>query len=248
MSASGIVRLRTGFTPRLSRTPRPKLPRPPLAINLALLGLAAALAGGAVLHRRALEDRLVPFLTESEAAPFEIRRIRQDLADQELDQKTLEAELNTRLNYARSQKSREFYIVLDTNRKSFDFKFGDKILRDARLELGAARVVHARSGKSWTFVPVTGAFSVKEKLADANWSIPGWVYAMNGQDEPARLPEVANGLGKYVLVFANNYVIHSPPSPDSPLKTVKPGSFMVPEADLAAIWRRVGPGTRIYVF
>jgi hypothetical protein len=249
MGASGIVRVRTGFMARLSRTPRRKLPRPPLAISLGLLGLAAVLAGGAVLHRRALDRRLVPLLTDSEAAPFEIRRIRQDLADQELDQKTLEAELNTRLDYARSQKSREFYIVLDTDRKRFAFKFGDKVLREAPLEVGAPRVIHSKSGKkSWTFASVTGGFSVREKLQDADWSIPAWVYAMNGQDAPARLPEVENGLGKYVLVFANNYVIHSPPSTDSPLKTVKPGSFMVPEADLAAVWRRIGPGTRIYVF
>lgn len=248
MSASGIVRLRTGFLPRLDPTPRPKLPRPSLAVCAALFGLAAVLAGSAVLHRRFLDERLVPLLTESEAAPFEIRRIRQDLAEQELDQKSLEAELKTRLDYARSQKSREFYVVLDTGRRRFAFKFGDKVLRDAPLDVGAPRVVHAKSGKSWTFVPVTGAFSVQEKLEDAEWSIPDWVYAMNGQEAPPGLPRVAGGLGKYVLVFAGNYVVHSPPPADSPLKTVKPGSFMVPEADLAAIWRRVGPGTRIYVF
>jgi hypothetical protein len=248
MSASGILRVRTGFLKRSDRTPRPKLPRPSLAVSAALFGLAAVLTGGAVLHRRNLDARLVPLLSESEAAPFEIRRIRQDLADQELDEKSLEAELKTRLDYARSQKSREFYVVLDTERRRFAFKFGDKVLRDAPLEIGAPRTVHPKSGKSWTFAPVTGAFSLQEKLEDAEWSIPGWVYAMNGQEAPPGLPRVARGLGKYVLVFAGNYVVHSPPSADSPLKTVKPGSFMVPEADLAAIWRRVGPGTRIYVF
>jgi hypothetical protein len=73
---------------------------------------------------------------------------------------------------------------------------------------------------------------------------------MNGREAPKGLPEaeVPAGLGKYVLVFAGSYVIHSPPAPDSPLKTVKPASFMVPEADLAAIWKRIGPGTRVYVF
>jgi len=59
---------------------------------------------------------------------------------------------------------------------------------------------------------------------------------------------VPAGLGRYVLVFSDGYLIHSPPPPESPLKAAKPGSFMVPEADLAAVWRRVGPGTRIYVF
>jgi hypothetical protein len=248
MSPSGIVRVRSGFLPRMSRTPRRKLPRPPLLVSLVLLALAAVLASGAAVHRKALDERFRPFLSEPDAAPFEIRRIREDLADQQMDEKTLEAELRTRLDYARSQKAREFYVVIDTARKRFAFKFGDKVLRDAPVEVGAPRVVHGKGGKSWTFVPVTGGFSVQEKLEDAGWSIPGWVYAMNGKEPPKPLPEVPAGLGKYVLVFAGSYAIHSPPSPDSPLKTVKPASFMVPEADLAAIWRRVGPGTRVYVF
>jgi hypothetical protein len=248
MGASGIVRVRTGFLHRSDETPRPKFPRPSLVLSAALLGLAAVLAGGAMLHRRSLDERLVPLLSESEAAPFEIRRIRQDLAEQDLDEKSLEAELKSRLDYARIQKTREFYVVLDTGRRRFAFKFGDRVLRDAPLDIGAPRVVHEKSGKSWTFVPVTGAFSVQEKLENAEWGIPDWVYAMNRQEAPPIFPKVAAGLGKYVLVFAGSYVIHSPPPADSPLKTVKPGSFMVPEADLAAIWRRVGPGTRIYVF
>jgi lipoprotein-anchoring transpeptidase ErfK/SrfK len=248
MSASGIVRVRTAFMPRMSRNSRPKLPRPSLLASLLLLGFAALLASGAALHRKLLDTRLSPFLSVPDAAPFEIRRIREDLADQMLDEKTLEAELRTRLDYARSQKAREFYVVVDTTRKRLAFKFGDKVLRDSPVEVGAPRVVKSKGGKIWNFVPVTGAFSVQQKLEDADWSIPGWVYAMNGKEAPRRLPEVPAGLGKYVLVFAGSYVIHSPPSPDSPLKTVKPASFMVPEADLAAIWRRVGPGTRIYVF
>ena len=48
-----------------------------------------------------------------------------------------------------------------------------------------------------------------------------------------------NGLGRYVIFLPNSYVIHSPPPPDSPLQGPKPGSFMVPEADLAAIWPRI---------
>ncbi|HXM76073.1 MAG TPA: hypothetical protein VN971_04800, partial [Thermoanaerobaculia bacterium] len=56
------------------------------------------------------------------------------------------------------------------------------------------------------------------------------------------------GLGRYVIVLSEDAVIHSPPPPESPLKGVKPGSFLVPEADLAAIWKRVGPRTRVYVF
>jgi len=71
---------------------------------------------------------------------------------------------------------------------------------------------------------------------------------MGGRKAPTDLPTVPNGPGRYVIVLATDYVIHASPPPESPLKGVKPGSFMASEADLAAIWPRVGPATRVYVF
>ena len=86
------------------------------------------------------------------------------------------------------------------------------------------------------------------KYEKGDWTVPEWVYRMNGEKPPKAPRTVANGLGRYVIVLENQYVIHSPPAADSPLRGAKPGSFMVPEADLAAIWKRVGPETRVYVF
>ena len=71
---------------------------------------------------------------------------------------------------------------------------------------------------------------------------------MNGVPIPASRPVIENGLGKYVIFLPDNYVIHSPPAADSPLHGPKPGSFMVPEEDLAAIWPRVTKETRVYIF
>lgn len=248
MGASGIVRLKSGFLPRPAGAPRRKWPRPPLALSLALLGLGTVLAAGALLHRQSLDKRFAELLTEADAAPFAIKRIREDLAERELDEKTLSAELDTRLKYARSQQSQDFYILLDTKRRRLFFKYGDKVVREAACEVGAPRSIRMKSSRHWTFAPVAGAFSVEQKLENADWKVPAWVYALNRQSLPEALPTVTGGLGKYVLVFSGNYVIHSPPPPESPLRVAKPGSFLVEEADLAAIWRRVGPGTRIYIF
>ncbi|HYV43069.1 MAG TPA: hypothetical protein VEO02_14880 [Thermoanaerobaculia bacterium] len=249
MSASGILRLKTGFLPRPSPGPeRRKLWRPPLQLNLFLLGFALLVGVTATAHHRALDGRLGRLLRQADSAPFEVKRIRQDLADLELDEKSLAAELDSRLKYARIQKANEFYILLDTKRRQFAFKYGDKVVREASFEAGAPRVIRAKNGARWTFAPVTGAFTVKEKLEKADWKVPEWVYIMNREKPPDPLPTVPAGLGRYVLVFSDGYLIHSPPPLESPLKAAKPGSFMVPEADLSAVWRRVGPGTRIYVF
>ncbi len=249
MSASGILRVKTGFLPKHSPDlARRKLRRPPLWLNLILLGFALFGGATATAYHRALDVRLASLLRQTDSAPFEIKRIRQDLADLELDERSLAAELDSRLKYARIQKASEFYILLDTRRRQFAFKYGDKVVREASLDTGAPRVIQGKNGERWTFAPVTGAFTVKEKVERADWKVPPWVYLMNREKPPDPLPTVPSGLGRYVLVFSDDYVIHSPPPPESPLKGAKPGSFMVPEADLSAVWRRVGPGTRVYVF
>ena len=144
-------------------------------------------------------------------------------------------------------KRNEFYIAIDTKKRDFSFHFADKTLRDAPVEIGAPQTVVAGK-KKWTFAPLTGSFNVEGKLHDGSWRVPEWAYLAKGVKPPRTRPTVKNGLGKYVILLGNDYVIHSPPSPESPLAGAKPGSFMVPEADLAAIWKRVGPETRVYIF
>ena len=249
MDASGILRVRTGFLPRLSRqTPRRKLWRPRIRWSVAILLFGLALGAAGALHRRSIDRRLAGALAAQQSAPFEIQGIRRDLVDLELDEKELSRALDARLKYAESQKARDFYIVIDTKLRRFDFKYADRVVRTSGLEIGPSRTVQTKSGKSWTFVPITGAFSVRQKLADANWKAPEWAYALRGLPAPDPLPDIPNGLGRYVIVFADGYAIHSPPAAESPLQGPKPGSFLVPEADLAAIWKRVGPETRVYIF
>ena len=93
--------------------------------------------------------------------------------------------------------------------------------------------------KKWTFAPLTGVVQRREQgrrgqLARAGVGLP---------DERRKAAEVcrrsiANGLGRYVIVLDNEYVIHSPPPPDSPLKgreaRLVHGSGSGPRRDLEA--------------
>jgi len=247
MRASGLVRVRTQYL-KLPDGARRKLPRPSLRSSLTLLSAGLLLAAVGFLHRRAIDHRLASLLAAGESAPFEIQRVRRDLADLQLDEQELSGALDARLKYAESVKSRDFYIVIDTKARRLDFKNGDRVVRSAAVEVGAPATVATKTGRRWTFAAVTGAFSVRQKLEGASWKAPEWAYALRRKPAPSPLPDVPNGLGKYVLIFSDGYAIHSPPSKESPLAGPKPGSFLVPEADLAAIWKRVGTDTRIYVF
>ena len=114
MDASGILRARTIFLP-LPRRPaeraRRRLWRPSLRANLLLLVFALLVGAAATAHRRALDGRFARLLAESDSAPFEIKRIREDLTDQAMDEQALVRELDARLKYARSVKAHDFYIV-----------------------------------------------------------------------------------------------------------------------------------------
>ena len=246
---SGIISVKTAFLTRTQAFRRPnKLFRPPFVVNLSLLLFALALAGAVSFHRRSLDRRFERLVQQNAAAPFELKRIRQELATMETDEKTLARLLDARLKYLSNLRRNEFYISIDTRARKLSFHFADRVVRDAPVQIGAARTIEGKKGERWTFAPLTGSFNVRQKLEGASWRVPAWVYAMKGERPPATAAAVPGGLGNLVLVLSEDYVIHSPPTPGSPLDGPKPGSFMVPESDLAAIWKRVGPETRVYIF
>ncbi|MEO8430094.1 MAG: L,D-transpeptidase [Acidobacteriota bacterium] len=248
MDQSGIFAIKTGFLRKTQAFRRPrKRTRPSWKLSLVLLAVAALLGAGATMQRKSLDGRFAASVRQSAGLPFEIKQARRDLTDLEADEKTLAATLDARMKYAESVGSEDFFIVLDTARKRLRFQYGDRVVREAPAEPGAGRTIELGTER-WTFAPLSGAYSIREKLQEADWKVPAWVYAMNGVKPPSPLPRVASGLGKFVIVLTGDAVIHSPPPPESPLRGVKPGSFQVPEADLAAIWKRVGPRTRVYVF
>jgi hypothetical protein len=227
---------------------RRSLPRPPLWLNLLLL----LVAGGAFAYAHAQRgelDKKLALLFKPSSSNAEVESVRRDLAEMDLSKEQLAAELDARLDYLQNVQGDQFYLAIDTTKQKLYLRLGKDIVREANVQIGEARTIKEPGGAVWTFVPLRGAFSVVGKDDDYKWPVPAWVYLMNGQPIPAERPLIPNGLGHYVIALPNFYVIHSPPPADSPLLgKPKPGSFMVPEADLAAIWPRIEKGTRVYIF
>jgi hypothetical protein len=222
--------------------------RPPPRLNLLLLAAAAAALLCAARQRRAIDAASARLFQNASAGPSELNQMKAELAEMDLTEEDLRKELDERLAYYESVKSRDFYLSIDTARRKLSLNFGNDTVREADLQIGAPAAVAGPDGRTWTFVPLKGAFNVAGKEAGLRWRAPPWVYWMNKQSVPGEIPAVDNGLGRYVILLPNGYVIHSPPSAESPLKGPKPGSFMVPEADLQAIWDRITPETRVYIF
>jgi hypothetical protein len=215
-------------------------------LNLFLLVIAAGTFLYAKHQRDDIDAKTALLFKRSESSPEEVNRMRDELAQMDLDQEQLRKELDGRLAYLESVRGSQFYVSIDTAKRKMQFRLGPTVVRECDLQVGEQRTIKAPDGRTWTFVPLKGEFTVLGKESDYTWNVPDWLYAMNGK--PAAREAVRNGLGKYVVVLRNNYVIHTPPPPESPLQGPKPGSFMVPEADLAAIWPRISNTTRVYIF
>lgn len=227
---------------------RRSFPRPPLWLNLLLLLLGIAGVVFARYHREQVEVRFAGVIAEEARTPGDVKKIKEELAAMDLTREQLQKELESRTRLMAGLKSEDFYLSVDTRSRKFRFYYGDNILREGDVTIGESKNIGA-GGKSWTFVPVKGAFTVEAKAVGHAWHVPEWVYAMNGQPVPGQRPTISNGLGRYVLFLPNGYVIHTPPSEGSPLKGAKPGSFMVSEADLAAIWPRIRKDkTKVYIY
>ncbi len=222
-------------------------PRPPLWLNLLLLIIAAATFAYARYQRDVILKKNAILFRKNENNPAELNRIRDELAQNDLNKQQLAQELDGRMQYLQSLEGENFYISIDTAKKKMQLRIGKNVVREADVQIGEAKTLTSH-GKTWTFYPLKGAFNVVDKDDSYGAPVSEWVYALNNQPIPNARPTVQNWLGHYVIFLPNNYVIHSPPPPDSPLKGPKPGSFLVPEDDLAAIWPRITNQTRVYIF
>lgn len=233
---------------RPGATDRRSFPRPPLWLNLLLIVLGVA----GLLYGRHQRDRVSKqfshVIQQEQRTPEDVRQLKEQLAETELTRDTLQKELEGRMKLMTSLKSEDFHLSLDSRARKLRFYYGDKVLREDTVTIGPEKKIEA-NGKSWTFVPVKGAFPIEAKVVDHPWQVPEWAYAMNGQPVPPQRPTLPGGLGRYVLFLPNGYAIHTQPAEGSPLQGAKPGSYLVSEDFLRAIWPRIKAGkTQVYIY
>jgi hypothetical protein len=235
-------------TERPGSRDRRSFPRPPLWLNLLLLvlGVAGVLYGR--YHRDKVSSEFADVILAEQRTPADVKKMKEELAAMDVSQNALKQELEGRLKFVGSLKSENFYLSVDTKRRKLRFYYGDTVLREADITVGDTKTVEA-NGKTWTFIPLKGAFPVEAKVIDHAWRVPEWVYAMNKQPIPAERPVIPGGLGKYVIFLPNGYAIHTQPAADSPLQGAKPGSYLVSEDVMRAIWPRIIAGkTQVFIF
>lgn len=227
---------------------RRTFPRPPLWLNLTLLLLGIAGVLYARHHREQVSVRFARVIAEESRTPADVKKVKEELAEMDLSRDQLQRELEGRAQLVAGLKSENFHLSIDTKQRRLRFYYGDTVLREAEITVGDTRTITGPD-KQWTFIPLKGAFPVEAKIVGHGWRVPEWIYAQRGEPVPAERPVIENGLGRYVIFLPNGYAIHSPPVENSPLQGAKPGSYMVSEDVLRAVWPRIHKGkTQVYIF
>lgn len=226
---------------------RRSFPRPPLWLNLLLLLLGIGGVLYARHHREQVSTTFARVIAEEARTPADVRKAKETLAEMDLSREELRKQLEGQSKFMTSLKTEDFYLSVDTKARKLRFYYANTMLREADIAIGDTQTISG-GGKNWTFVSLKGAFPVEAKLVDYAWRVPEWVYVAKKQPVPAERPVVQNGLGKYVIFLPNGYAIHTQPSADSPLQGPKPGSYMVSEDVMRAIWPRIHKGTQVFIF
>lgn len=142
---------------------------------------------------------------------------------------------------------RHLAIVLDDS--MLELRQGRATLRRARLTIGADSTVRAPDGRTWRLVRPVGERKIADLQRSPAYVIPEWVYVSRGQPVPSESGRrVAGGLGAYVIRLDDGTEIYSTPQTGPLADAVKPGAFMAPPGDLAAIFDAVGDDTPVYIY
>src|SRR5687768_1573481 len=127
---------------------RRSFPRPPLWLNLSLLVIAAATFAFARHQRTVIDARTAELFKPSANSPAELNRMRDELAQMDLTGAQLGKEIDGRLSYLESLKGAQFYLSVDTQRRTLQLRFGKDVVRECPVQIGEAKTITGQGGKT----------------------------------------------------------------------------------------------------
>jgi lipoprotein-anchoring transpeptidase ErfK/SrfK len=143
------------------------------------------------------------------------------------------------------------YVVVDTIANRLYLKRGGEVVREAVCSTGTGGLlVDPASGRRWVFDTPLGVHRVLEKKEDPVWVKPDWAFVEEGLPIPRNPAERVdpNSLGDFALSLGDGYLIHGTLYQRLLGRSVTHGCVRLGDDDLAAVYRAVPVGTRVYIY
>lgn len=149
----------------------------------------------------------------------------------------------------RELEQKGLHLAIDTDSAVLYLRHDAATLRRAAVRIGPDSVIRAPDGRSWRFVRARGERRLREKQQSPVYTVPEWVYLGEGLPVPPEAERhVPGGLGTYVLRLDDGTEIYSAPQTGPLRGQVKPASYVVEEAELAAIFDAVSRDTPVFIY
>jgi L,D-transpeptidase YbiS len=142
------------------------------------------------------------------------------------------------------------WLLIDTGANRIHLMRGDRTVRKAVCSTGSGTLLEdPKTGRRWVFDTPRGEFEIRKKKVDPIWVKPDWAFIEEGKPVPASFRERLEPymLGDYALDLGDGYLIHGTLFKRSLGMSVTHGCVRVGDEDLAAIFRAVKPGTRVFI-
>src|SRR5260370_3632306 len=97
----------------------------------------------------------------------------------DLTKEQLARELDSKLEYLQDMQGDQFYLAIDTQKKRLYLRLGKDVVREADVQIGEGRTIREPGGKTWTFLPLKGAFSVVGNDDSYRCRGPAWLSTLN---------------------------------------------------------------------
>jgi len=143
------------------------------------------------------------------------------------------------------------YLVINTNENRFFLLHGKRELRQGVCSTGSYTLLKGGTNQEWVFKTPKGIFSIQGKKEAPVWKKPDWAFVEEGQaipgvNDPSRFEYGV--LGDYALALGDGYLIHGTLYKRFLGLPVTHGCIRLNDEDLYAVYSRLDPGSRVFIF
>lgn len=148
-------------------------------------------------------------------------------------------------------KPKGYYLIVNTSGNTLVLMNGNETKLQGQCSTGSYTVLQAGANKQWIFATPRGQFKVKNKKTEPVWKKPDWAFVEEGKpipsaNHPSRFEY--NVLGDYAMELGQGYMIHGTLYKRFLGLPVTHGCIRMGDDDLAAVYKAMQIGSKVYIY